>query len=67
MTAYKSVAQILQEQKDRSDALAKADADPSTLTEADLALLPDAKATELIDQGLPHLGIGARSKPRRRR
>ena len=66
MTAYQTAAQMLEKQQRTMAADAKADTDPASLSEADLADISPAKLASLMDAGLPHLGIGARSKPRRR-
>jgi hypothetical protein len=67
MTTYMSTAQILEGQKRTMAADARADADPSSVTESDLRDISPEKLSSLMDAGqLAHLGIGAPRRPRRR-
>lgn len=67
MSAYKSAAKMLEEQKLTHDTDARAEADPSSVTDADLKNLSPEKLTSLMDAGkLAHLGIGAPRRPKRR-
>ncbi len=64
---YDSVQQILDRQTAETAVRAKAAADPRSLTDEDLKVLPGDLASELMARGeLAHLGIGGRRTGRRR-
>lgn len=68
MTTYMSTAEILERQQRTAAADAKAGADPSSITNADLKDLSPETLTGLMNDGkLVHLGIGAPRGTRRRR
>lgn len=67
MTAYMTAAEMLARQQRTAAADARASADPSSVTDADLADISPATLSSLMAAGkLTHLGIGARRQPGRR-
>jgi hypothetical protein len=66
VTAYESTAQILERQAAEHEAVTRAEADPSGVTEADLRVLPGEVTARLARDGkLVHLGFGAKRTGRR--
>jgi hypothetical protein len=64
---YDSVETILARQTAEAAVRAKAAADPRSLTDEDLKVLPGDLASELMARGeLAHLGLGRRRTARRR-
>lgn len=68
MSAYISAAEMLERQQRTAGADARAAADPSSITEADLADISPAVLSDVMNKGqLARLAIGARRRPKRPR
>jgi hypothetical protein len=67
VTAYMSAQEMLDRQQRTAAADAKAIADPSGITEADLRDISPEVLSDVMNKGqLAHLGIGAPNRPKRR-